>query len=60
MSVCDFNSLRNGKYSNLFIVAAFSNNFFSGKNFLPVKNSYLRTFPDDKAKIIAVCLSESY
>ena len=49
MSVCAFNSLANGEYSNLFIVAA-----------LQVKNSYLVTFPDDKAEILAVCLSKSY
>ena len=48
MSVCYFNSLPNGKYSNLFIVAAFSGKSFSGKTSSPVKNSYLLTFPDDK------------
>ena len=54
MSVCDFNSLLNGEYSNHFIVAAFSSKSFSGKTSLPVKNSYLRTFPDYKAEILTV------
>ena len=27
---------------------------------LPVKNSYLLTFPDDKAEVLAVCLSKLY
>ena len=60
MSNCFFNSLPNGKYSNLFIVAAFSNKSCSGKTSFPVKNSYLLTFPDDKAEILAVCLSKLY
>ena len=34
--------------------------FFSGKTSSPVKNSHLPTFPDDKAKILAVCLSHLY
>ena len=50
MSVCVFHSLSKDKYSNLFIVAAFSNVYFSGKISLPVKNSYLLTFSDDKAE----------
>ena len=49
MSVFAFNSLPNGEYSNLFIVAAFSNKFLSGKTSLPVKNSYLLIFPDNKS-----------
>ena len=49
MSVCAFNSLPNEEYSNLFIVAAFSNKFFSGKASLPVKNSCLLEFPDNKS-----------
>ena len=49
MSVCAFNSLPNEEYSNLFIVAAFSNKFFSGKTSLPVKNSCLLEFPDNKS-----------
>ena len=39
------------------IVAAFSSNSFSIKRTLPVKNSYLLTFLDDKAEILAACLS---
>ena len=60
MSVCAFNSFSKGEYSTLFIVVAFSSNSFSGKTSLPVKNSYLLTFPDDKAEILAVSLSKSY
>ena len=60
MSVCFFNSLPNGEYSNLLIVAAFPNKSFTDKTSLLVKNSYLRIFPDDIAKILAVCLSKSY
>ena len=59
MSVCAYNSLPNGEYSNLFIVAAFSSKSFFGKTTLPVKNSFL-TIPDDKAEILAICLSKSY
>ena len=55
MSVCAFNSLPNGEYSNLLIAAAFSNNSFFGRTSLPVKKSYLLTFPDDKGEILAVC-----
>ena len=47
MSVCGFNSLPNGEYSNMFIVAAFVASFFSGNTSLTVKNSNLQTFPDD-------------
>ena len=60
MSTCAFNSLSKGEYSNLFIVAASFNRSFSGKTFLPVRNSYLQTFPDNKAEISADCLSKSY
>ena len=49
-----------GKYSNILSVAAFSNNPYAAKIFLPVKNSYLLTFFDDKAEILAVCLSKPY
>ena len=45
-----FNLLPNGGYSNLFIVATLSKNLFSSKTTLPVKNSYLSTFPDKKMK----------
>ena len=56
MLVCAFNFLPNKEYSNLLIVAAFSNSSFSCKTSLFVKSSYLPTFPDDKAKMLAVCL----
>ena len=39
MSVCAFNYLPTRKYSNLFIVAAFSSNYSSDKTSLPVKSS---------------------
>ena len=55
MSIFAFNSLRNGEYSNLFFIAAFSD-----KISLPVKNSNLLIFPDDKAEILAAFLSNSY
>ena len=45
---------------NFFIVTAFSNSPLSGKRFLPIKNSYLATFPGDKVEILPVCLSKSY
>ena len=60
MSICAFNYLTNEEYSNLFIIAAFSIKSFFSKTFLPVTNSYLLTFLDDKAEILAVCLSKSY
>ena len=60
MAVCAFNSLPNREYQNLFIVAAFSRQSFSEKTSFPVKNSYLLTFPHDKAEILAACLSKSY
>ena len=60
MSGCAFNFLPKGEYSNLFIVAAFSSKSFSGKTSFPVKNSYLLTFPDDKAEFSAACLSKSH
>ena len=60
MSVCFFKSLPNYKYSNLLIVAAFPSKSFSGKTSLPVKNSYLSTFPDNKAEILAACSSKLY
>ena len=58
MSVCAFNSLPNEEYSNLFLLAAFSIKSFSGKASLAVGNSYVLTFPDDKAKFLAFCLSK--
>ena len=54
MSICAFNSLPNGEYSNIFNATAFSNWSLSGKTSLPVKNSYLLTFPDDNAEILEV------
>ena len=58
MSDCAFNSLPNGEYSNLFNAIVFSGKSVSRKKSLPVKNLYLLTFLDDKAKILAVCLSK--
>ena len=60
MLFCAFNSLPKCKYSNLFIVAAFYSKSFSGKTSLSEKNSYLLTFPDDQAEILAVYLPKSY
>ena len=60
MSVCFFNSLPNGKYPYLLILAAFSNKSFFDKTSCPVKNSYLPTFTNNKAEILAVCLSRLY
>ena len=57
MFVFTFNSVRNGEFSNLFIIAAFSNKSFSDKKYLPVINSYSLTYPDDKAKILTICIS---
>ena len=53
MSVCFFNSLPNGEYSNLLIAAP-----FSGKTSLPAENSYLLRLPDDKSEITAVFQSK--
>ena len=60
MLFCAFNSLPKGKYSNLFIETAFSSKAFPGKTYLSVKSSYLLTFPNDKAEMLANCLSKSY
>ena len=60
MAACFFNSLPNSEYSNLFIVATSSNNFFSGETSFPGKNSCLPKFADDKTKTLTVCLSKSY
>ena len=46
------------EYSNLLIVATFSNESISGKTSSPVKNLYLLTFANDKAEILAACLSK--
>ena len=42
----------------LLIVAAISSSSFSGKISSPVKNSYLITFLDDKAEVLAAYLSK--
>ena len=60
MSVCFYNSLPNGEYSNLLILASFSNKSFAVKTSSPVKNFYLPTFLDDNAEILAVCLFKPY
>ena len=60
MLVCFFNSLPNGEYSNLLIVAAFCKSYFPAKTSSPVKNSYFPTFPDDKAEILAAYLPKLY
>ena len=60
MSVCVLNNLLNGKHSRFFILAAFYIKSFSGKKTLSIKNLYLLTFPDEKAKILAVYLSKLY
>ena len=60
MPVCSFTSLLNYEYSNLLIVAAFSIVLALVIYLHPKKVSYLPTFSDDKAKILAVCLSVLY
>ena len=60
MSTCFFISLPNGECSKFFIVAAVTNKSFSGKPSSQVINSYIGIFPDDKAEILAVCLSRFY
>ena len=55
-SVCAFNSLPKGKYSNLLNVVAFNSKYFSSKTSFPVKNSYLLIFHDDKAEILSFVL----
>ena len=60
ISFCFFNSLPNGEYLDLLIVAVYSNKSFSEETFLSVKNLYLPKFPDHKAKNLAVCLSKLY
>ena len=41
-------------------IAVLPRRSFSGKTFFAVKNSYLLTFPDDKAEMSAVFLSKFY
>ena len=60
MSVCFSNSLPIGQYLNLLIVAAFSNNPFSGKTYSPVKYSSLPIFPDEKSEMSVVSLPKLY
>ena len=60
MLVCTSKVFPNGEYSKLFNAASFSNNSFLDKISFQVKNSYLLTFPDDKAEILAACLSKLY
>ena len=58
MLVCAFSSLPNGEYLKIFISEAFATNLYYDKTSSPAKNSYLPVFPDDKAEILAVCLSK--
>ena len=60
MSVCAFTFLPNGEHLNFFDATAFSGQLFSINTSLPVKNSYLLTFPDNKAEVLVVYLSKSY
>ena len=58
---CFFNSLSNGEYSSLLIVAVFSSKSFSGnKTSLAIKNPYLPTVSGEKAEILAVCFVKLY
>ena len=54
MAVCLFTSLPNGEYSNILIVAALSDKYFSGKTSCSVKFFYFPTFPDNKDEIKVV------
>ena len=45
------NSSPDRKYFNCLILAAFSKNYFYVKTSVTVKNSYLPTYPDDKAEV---------
>ena len=56
MSVCYYS-----EYSNLLIVAFFSNSFFFPvKTWSSVKNSYFLALSYDKTEILAVYLSKLY
>ena len=46
------NSIPNGEYSNLLIVAAFSNSPLSSKTSSLVKKLHLPVFPDDRGDIV--------
>ena len=52
MLFCFLSFLLNNEYLNLFVGAAFSYSLLFDKTFSLVKNSYLPTFPDDKAEIL--------
>ena len=58
--ICFSKALPDDEYSNLFSETAFSSKSSPGKTSLPVKNSYFLKFSDDKAEILAVCLSKMY
>ena len=60
MSAYFVNSIFNEEFSNLLIIAAFSNKSLSGNPSLSVINLYLLTFSDDQAQILAVYLSKLY
>ena len=53
MSVCFFDALPSGEYSHFMIIAGFSKSIFFCKVSSPVKKSYLPTFSEDEAEIIA-------
>ena len=61
-----FNLLPKGEASNVFTVAVFSRKSFSGKTSFLVKDSYLSTFPHDKAdqlarlKHIEICFAQLF
>ena len=60
ISVCNFNCLPIHKHPYVLIVGDFSRaRLVSGTKSMSVKNSYLLTFSDDKAEIVAVYLSKS-
>ena len=60
MPLYSVKSLPKDKYSNLFIVAAFSRKSFPVKISLQVENPDLLIFLNNKAEILAVCLPKSY
>ena len=60
MLVYLFNSLPIGEYSNPYVVVAFSNNPFSGKIYLSIKNLYLLTIHNDDWEYKANLGCDSY
>ena len=54
MLVCASNLFSSREYSNLFIVATFSNKSFSGKTSWLFKNSHLLTYLDDKVEVLGL------